>query len=494
MIVIGSQKISLEDFLRVSDHGEKVVLAKSAGRDLEKSRSALEKLSVKDIPIYGVTTGIGAFKNTKIGYDLLRKLQVNILRSHSVGVGAYLSPAVVRGIIFLMANSLAKGYSGVRVSVVNKLLELLNKNIIPAVPEKGSVGASGDLAPSAHIGIVLLGEGFVLNKNGSVSKAKPFLKNKDFLPVELETKEALALVNNTTTMTSIGLISLFRSLKICDVADEVGALSLQALGGTNRAFDRRIHKVKAHPGQSQSARQIRRFLRGSDMIHRERIQDSYSFRCMPQVHGAVRDCLKFIRSILEIEMNSVTDNPLIFTGKETDVISGGNFHGEHVAFAMDLLAISISEIGNISDRRIATLLDPSHNNGLPAFLIESGGLNSGLMILQYTTASLVSENKVLSHPASVDSIPTSANVEDHVSMGTVAARKGIEVLDNVEYVLAIEALCAAQACDFKMQDGKRLSKESQTTYSRVRSVVPFIKEDRYLSSKIEILREKLFSI
>lgn len=492
MIVIGLRKVRLKDFLRVSNRDDKVVLAKSVKKRLERSRAALEKLSGENNPIYGVTTGVGAFKNSKISHDFLKKLQVNILRSHSAGVGKCLPPTVVRGIIFLMANSLAKGYSGVRVEVINKLLELLDKNITPAVPEKGSVGASGDLAPSAHIGAVLLGEGFVLNRDDSISETASVLKSGDFSPIELEAKEALALINNTATMTSIGLRNLFRALRICDIADEVGALSLQALVGTDEALDPRIHKVRPHTGQRKSADQIRKFLQGSSMIDRERIQDAYSFRCMPQVHGAVRDCLRFIRNTLEIEMDSVTDNPLVFAGKKTAVVSGGNFHGEPIAFAMDLLAICISEIGNISDRRIATLLDPSHNNGLPPFLIESGGLNSGLMILQYTTASLVSENKILSHPASVDSIPTSANVEDHVSMGTIAARKGKEVLDNVEYILTIEAICAAQGCDFRMRDGKKLSRKSKTTYSEIRGVTPFVKEDAYLSPNIETLRKKIF--
>jgi histidine ammonia-lyase len=380
--------------------------------------------------------------------------------------------------MFLICNYLAKGNSGVRPVVIETLLDMLNAGVHPVVPQQGSVGSSGDLAPSAHIALVLLGKGEAVYKGVRMNGGKAMQK-AGIQVIALEAKEGLAITNNTATQTAVACFALYEAKQLVDIADIAGALSAEALRGTTKAFDERIHRLKPHPGQLDVAARLRKLLAGSTMIDNTKTQDQYSLRCMPQIHGAVRDALKYVESVISIEINSVTDNPLIFTdeqGKVT-VISGGNFHGEPIAIALDTLAIAISEIANIADRRIAALLDPATNNGLPAFLAEQGGVNSGLMILQYTTAALVSENKVLAHPASVDSIPTSANIEDLVSMGTIAARKALQITGNVKNALAIELLVAAQGIDFRLRDGLKLGKGTKEYFAAIRKEVPYFAVD-----------------
>lgn len=491
MIIIGNSAITYEDVVRVS-RLDKVGLSKTATEKIKATRKLLEKSLTDKSVIYGVTTGFGAFKNTAIEPDKLKNLQENLILSHAVGVGNPFSEEISRGMLFIIANYLSKGNSGARLEVVTTLIEMLNKNVVPVIPEKGSVGSSGDLAPSAHLVLVLIGNGEAYYKGKKIDGGKA-MKLAGIKPVILEAKEGLALINNTSAMCSVASQALFMSKKLLDTAEITGALSLEALRGTTKAYDERIHKIKPHRGQLRVAENMRDLLSGSTMVDDTKIQDQYSLRCIPQIHGAARNAFYHIEEVVNTELNSVTDNPLIFNKNgKLEVISGGNFHGEPVAMVMDYLAIAMSEIANVSDRRIASLLDPATNNGLPAFLAEQGGLNSGMMILQYTTAALVSENKILAHPASVDSIPTSANVEDLVSMGTIAARKCLEICKNTENVLTIEALVACQGIDFRSKDGLRLGKKTEAVYKTIRKNVPFFKKDAVYSEYFDKLKLLLY--
>ena len=478
MIRVGNSAVTYKDIIRVSDNKEKVALSNPAVLKISKTRNALEEALRNRKIIYGVTTGFGAFKNTAIEEKDLKRLQENLIMSHAVGVGNLFDEKIVRAMMFVIANYLSKGHSGVRVAVVKTLIEMLNKNVIPLIPEKGSVGSSGDLAPSAHLILVMLGKGEAFY-NGKKMTGKKALKLAKIKPVVLEAKEGLALINNTSAMCAVASIALDKATKLFDTANISSALSAEALRATTKAFDMRIHQIKPHPGQLLVAKRLNNLLKGSKMLDNSKTQDQYSIRCIPQIHGAVKDSIDHVEKILNIELNSVTDNPLIFVNKkgDIDVISGGNFHGEPIAIALDLLSIAVSELANISDRRISSLLYPATNNGLPAFLTQNGGTNSGLMILQYTTAALASENKILAHPASVDSIPTSANVEDLVSMGTIAARKALEICKNVENVLAIELLVASQAIDFRLKNNLKLGRETGRIFKKIREVVPFFKTD-----------------
>jgi histidine ammonia-lyase len=396
-----------------------------------------------------------------------------------------------------MINYLSKGYSGIRFETIETLVQMLNKRVHPLVPEKGSVGSSGDLAPSAHIALVLIGKGEAEYKNKIMSGEKA-MKLAGIKPIRLSSKEGLAIINNTCAMTSISSLLLYDTQWLIKLSSIASALSIQALRGTDMAYDPRIHQLKPHKGQIETAKELRNLLKGSTFLDRKRVQDSYSFRCVPQVHGAVREAFDYVSKVVNIETNSVTDNPLVFPSPEPEpqVLSGGNFHREPVAIAMDTLGIALSELGNISERRIATLIDPNLNNGLPAFLTENGGLNSGFMITQYLAASLVSENKVLAHPASVDSIPTSANVEDIVSMGTIAARKAREIFENTANILAIELIAACQAIDIRKrkEPSLKLSKNSEKVYNFVRKTVPYFEKDKVFYPYIKLIRSKLEKI
>ncbi len=477
MLTINNQDLNFEDICKVAIDHERVALGAKAKAKVVKTRTAIENAIANNDIIYGVTTGFGAFKDTAISKHDVAKLQENLIKSHAVGVGTPLDEEVVRGMMCLMANYLSKGHSGVRVEVITTLIDMLNKGVHPVIPEKGSVGSSGDLAPSAHLILVLIGKGEAEYK-GDIYTGAQAMSKAGIKPITLQAKEGLALINNTACMTSIASVCLHRAQKLLEVADCSGALSAEALRATTKAFDADVHRLKAHEGQIAVAAHLRSLLAGSTMVDDTRVQDQYSIRCMPQIHGAVREAFAYVKKVVTTEINSVTDNPLIFTdGDKIKVVSGGNFHGEPVAIAMDTLGIAISELANIADRRIASLLDGATNHGLPPFLTEKGGLNSGFMILQYTTASLVSENKVLAHPSSVDSVPTSANVEDLVSMGTIGARKARTIIQNVTNVLAIELLVASQAVDFRLREGMKLGKGTARVYKHTRDAAPYFSED-----------------
>ena len=485
MLTIDAIKsINVHDMVKVARGGEKVELSEAAKKAINKSRLFVEDILAGDKVVYGISTGFGEFSKITISGSDRERLQRNLILSHCVGVGDLLGEDVVRGIMLLRVNSLARGYSGIRLSTVEKLIELLNKNITPAVPHKGSVGASGDLAPLSHVAAVLLGEGYVM-VDGKAVPAAPALSEAGFEPIELAAKEGLALINGTQAMTSVGALVCYDAKHLLKLADIAAGLSLEALRGTLQAFDPRIAKIRPHPGHMECVENIQKLTSGSQIMasHADciKVQDAYSLRCLGQVHGASRDALHRAEETINIETNSVTDNPIVMADTG-EIISGGNFHGQPVALVMDYLKTALAEIGNISERRINRLVDP-HLSGLPAFLTSEGGVNSGLMIAQYTAAALVSENKVLAHPASVDSIPTSANQEDHVSMGTIAARQAREILENVKYVLAIEMMAAAQGIDFI--EGLKPGKGTLAAYRHIRSVVPILTEDRILNTDFD---------
>lgn len=494
-ITITGTTLSIEDVRKVAEDKVSVILSSQAKKNIEKTRKAIEKAVKNKDVIYGVTTGFGAFKNTAISQNDVAKLQENLILSHAVGVGEPFGEEVVRGIIFLMANYLSKGHSGVRSIVVETLIEMLNKGIYPYVPQQGSVGSSGDLAPSAHVILVLVGKGEVWDKGERVP-SNGVLKRYGIKPVSLEAKEGLALINNTSAMTANAVLAVAEAKKLLDIADSTAALSAEAFRVTTKAYDSRVHALKPHTGQVLVAKRMRDLLSKSKMVDNSRVQDPYSFRCIPQIHGGVREAVTYAESVVTTELNSVTDNPLIFLEKNDtfDVISGGNFHGEPVAIAMDTLGLAMAEIGNVADRRIASLVDPATNNGLPAFLAEKGGLNSGMMILQYSTAALASENKILAHPASVDSIPTSANIEDLVSMGTIAARKARQILGNVRNILAVETLISCQGIDFRLKEGFTLGIKTQVIYNKVRKHVPYFSSDAIYYPSVHLLSKLLHEI
>lgn len=494
--VISPDTIRINNVAEVARNNTQVVLSSEAKSKILRARKSIESAVNEGRIIYGVTTGFGAFKGVPIDEQKTKILQKNLIISHAVGVGNPFPTEVVRGMMLLIINYLSKGHSGASLQTVQTLVDMLNKGVHPIVPQKGSVGSSGDLAPSAHIALVIIGKGQAEYK-GKTMPGDAAMKKAGILPITLSSKEGLALINNTAAMCSVASLTLRDFNLILKIADISTALSIQALRGTDRAYNEKVHALKPHKGQITSAQNLRNLLRGSTFIDNTRIQEAYSFRCAPQIHGAVRETYDYASRVIETEINSVTDNPLIFVDDELEVISGGNFHGEPVAIAMDALGIAISEIGNISDRRIATLLDPATNNGLPPFLIKQGGINSGLMILQYTTAALTSENKVLAHPAAVDSIPTSANVEDLVSMGTISARKAKEILENTMMTLTIELLVACQGIDLRalsLNQKPKLGKQSKQAYQLVRSIVPFFQKDIQYQKYFDPLRTILPTI
>lgn len=475
----------------------RVEIGAEAARLVTRAAEAVQTLLKRGTIAYGITTGFGAFKDRIIPPEQVEQLQRNILVSHAVGVGEPFDIPTTRAIMLIRANTLARGHSGIRLLTLQLLVEMLNRGIHPLIPEKGSLGASGDLAPLAHMALPLIGEGLA-EYQGEVISGAEALRRAGLQPVTLAAKEGLALTNGTAVMTALGVLQTLRAERYSQTADIAGCLSLEALNGTDLAFDARIHALRPYPRQQECAAYLRRLLEGSQFTRAHsslNVQDAYTLRCIPQVHGAARDAIAYARWIFEIELNAVTDNPLIFIDDqgEITVLSGGNFHGEPLAIAMDYLAFSVAELGNISERRIMRLTDEcSNTHVLPAFLTPEGGLNSGFMILQYTAAALATENKVLSHPASVDTIPTSANVEDHVSMGATAALKLRNVLDNVERILAIELMSAAQGVDFRRQAigaDKILGQGTRGVYALLRQHIPFIETDRPLAEYVEKARQ-----
>jgi histidine ammonia-lyase len=451
---------------------------------VEAARSAVDRWIAEERLIYGMTTGFGEFANVFIPREQVEELQENLIISHSAGMGPLLPPEIVRAMMVLRVNALAKGYSGIRPTTLDALIAMVNANLLPDIPSLGSVGSSGDLAPLSHLALALIGKGTI---GGRASDE--VLRAHGIEPVRLAAKEGLALINGTQMMCAYGALALRRARMLADTADIAGALSADALRGTDKAFDDRLHAVRPHPVHRSSASNLRALMHGSGIraSHLEgdaRVQDAYSIRCMPQVHGATRDTIDHVASVIEREMNSATDNPLIFVEDDTH-LEGGNFHGQPLALVLDFLAIAMAELANISERRTERLVNHALG-GLPRFLTPRGGLHSGMMIAQYTAASMVSENKVLTHPASVDSIPTSANQEDHNSMGSIAARKLWQVMDNVERVLSIEILCAAQGVDLlrPLTSSERLERVIAT----VRTDVPFADRDRVLYLDMEAVR------
>jgi histidine ammonia-lyase len=488
MIEIDGASLTLEQTSAVAA-GAEVQLANTARPRIERARQFVESIVARGEVVYGINTGFGKLADVSIPPDKLRELQLNLVRSHSCGVGDPLPTGAVRAMMLHRANVLAKGYSGCRLLVIETLIQMLNAAVHPLIPSRGSVGASGDLAPLSHLALVVIGEGEAEYKGERLSGGEA-MNRAGIHPLMLEAKEGLALLNGTQAMTAVGSLALLAAERLTEAADVAGAMSLEALKGTPVAFDYKIHAVRPHPGQVNSARRLRELIEGSEIreSHRDhqvdpRVQDAYSLRCMPQVHGAVRDALHHARRILEIEINSATDNPLVFAESE-EVISGGNFHGEPIALALDYAAIAIADLGTISERRVERLVNPDLS-GLPAFLAPQAGMNSGMMIAQVAAVSLIAENNVLAHPASVTNLPTSANKEDHVSMGMTSALKFAHVVKNVEIILAIELMCAAQGLDFLKP--LRPSPRLQAVYSRVRERVPFVEKDSVLSHYIESL-------
>jgi histidine ammonia-lyase len=478
-VQIDGENLKLEQIEYVAYGKAKVRLSRKAVPKISRCRKYVEEIIRKGQTVYGINTGFGKLCRVKISSSEIERLQKNLVLSHAVGVGPVFCEEEVRAAMLLQANVLSKGYSGVRLEVIQSLINLLNSGVTPMVPEKGSVGASGDLAPLAFIALVLTGEGWAFY-NKRLLSGKEALKKAGLKPLRLSAKEGIALINGTQMMTGLGVLTLLRAERLAELADMAGALSCEAALATPVAFDEDLQKARAHKGQGIVARNLIQLMKNSQIreFHKAcpKVQDPYSFRCMPQVHGAVRDALRYVRSVLEVEINSATDNPLIFPEKKK-VISGGNFHGEPVALALDFLGIAVSELGSISERRIAVMMDPNITD-LPAFLVREPGINSGLMMAQTTAAALVSENKILAHPASVDSIPTSLNQEDHVSMGTIASRKAREIANNIEEVLAIEFLCAYQGVCFRapLKPGIGTNK----IFTRIKQRVKEIKEDRIL--------------
>ncbi|MGB9866480.1 MAG: histidine ammonia-lyase [Bacillota bacterium] len=484
-VLIDGTSLKLEDFAAVVYGGCRVKLSEAAKSRVEAAAQFVQRLSAQGVVVYGVTTGFGALSRVSISPEQAGELQENLVLSHACGVGEPFPEDVVRGAMLLRANTLARGHSGVRVQTLQLILDMLNEAITPVVPCQGSVGASGDLVPLAHLALALIGRGQV-SSGGRVVRADEELRAHGLSPLgALAPKEGLALINGTAFMCSMAAIAVLRASNLCRASDIAASMTFEALRGLMPALDERLAKLRPHPGHGKAARNMSRLLEGSAMtsVAGEKVQDAYSLRCVPQVHGATKDAVEFVKTVVETEMNSVTDNPVLFP-EDGEVVSGGNFHGQPLAIAMDFLAMAVAELGDISERRISRLIDP-HLSCLPPFLACEEGLNSGLMVPQYVAAALVSENKTLCHPACVDSIPTSANQEDHVSMGSWAARKALRVLDNVERVLAIELLTAAQALEFlhPLTQGRGTA----AAYSAVRRMVPALKRDRELYRDIGLL-------
>lgn len=519
-IALDGESLTFEQVIAVAyaRPGEpRVALSDEAKANVNRCADAVQTLLDRGEIAYGITTGFGAFKDKIITREEVETLQRNVVLSHAVGVGKPFDTPTVRAIMLIRANTLARGFSGIRLETLELILEFLNRGVHPQIPEKGSLGASGDLAPLAHFACVLIGEGEA-EYNGEIVRGGEALEKAGLSPVTLAAKEGIALTNGTTVMTAVGLLETWKAKRMAEIADIAGCLSLEALHGTVSAFDERIHALRPHPRQIECAKNLREILTESEFVRDfdpSNVQDAYTLRCMPQVHGACRDAVLYAEWLLKLELNSVTDNPLIFvsdteTARHRDaeipipasqrlpvtasieVLSGGNFHGEPLALAFDYLTIALCELGNISERRTMRLTDEASNaHVLPPFLTEHGGLNSGFMIVQYTAAALCTENKILAHPASVDTIPSSANVEDHVSMGATAALKLRQVAENLETILSLELFCAAQGIDFRKKvigAEKRLGKGTRGVYDSIRAKIPFVGIDEYLKDYIDAAR------
>ena len=491
-IILNGETFELGQLIQVARRGFGVKISSTSRDRINKARMLVDKWVAEEERIYGVTTGFGALSNVTISQEDTKKLQKKILLSHAAGMGDGMSEDVVRAMMALRINDFCRGNSGLRLETIEKLAAVLNSGIVPVVPEKGSVGASGDLVPMAHLSLVLIGLGEA-HVDGERMSGAQALKKRGIEPLVLEAGEGLALINGTQFMIALGSLALHDALNICKHADIAASMSLETLMGTRAAFDPRIHRARPHHGQMKAAANMLKITENSEIIssHRDcsRVQDAYTLRCSPQVHGASWDAFGYVDRVIRVEMNASTENPLIFPDSE-EFLSGGNFHGQPLALACDFLGIAIAELANISERRIERLVNPDLS-GLPAFLVEDGGLNSGFMIAQYAAAALVSENKVIAHPASVDSIPTSANKEDHVSMGAVAARKCMDIVKNVEEVIAIELLCGAQGID--LFTNLKAGKGTLAAYQVIRKEVAYMKEDRQLSLDIAKVKALLRS-
>ena len=500
-VILDGQPLTLAEIEAVSLAAAPVDLAPSASARMAQSRTHIEEILAAGQVVYGVNTGFGKLSDVHIPPDKLAQLQTNLVRSHAGGVGQPLSEAESRAMLLLRANVLAKGFSGCRPELVELLVALLNARVHPVIPEKGSVGASGDLAPLAHLALVVIGEGEAFYKGERLPGGEA-LRRAGLTPVVLAAKEGLALLNGTQAMTAVGALAVARARRLVQLADLAGAISLEALMGTPDAFDPRIHQVRPHAGQIQAAAHLVQLLADSEIreAHREhdsRVQDAYCLRCMPQVHGAVRDALEHVRGILEIESGSATDNPLVFPEVSTKtpnrgagaVLSGGNFHGAPLAYAFDYAAIVLTDLASITERRIDRLLNVDINEGLPAFLSPDPGLSSGFMIAQIVAAALINECQVLAHPSSTGNIPTDGGKEDHVSMGMTGALKLRQIVDNAERIVAIELMCAAQGLEFRRP--LRASREVERAHAAVRAIVPRLEQDRTLAPDIEALAAAL---
>jgi histidine ammonia-lyase len=501
-ILINGRQLTIEQVVEIADHPEiQVSVNPAAIPAINRAADAVQQLISEGRIAYGITTGFGAFKDKLISADEVEKLQENIILSHAIGVGPLLDDRTVRAIMLIRANTLVKGHSGIRLETVNLLLALLNRNILPLIPSKGSLGASGDLAPLAHMSLALLGVGQV-KMDGQVIEARDALRKASLQPIKLAAKEGLALTNGTTMMTAIGALLVHAAESLLDTANCVGAMSIEAQNGTLKAFSPKLHAARPQKFQAETAAQIRDLLSGSQLTRPDNstnVQDAYTLRCIPQVHGAVRSAIEYARSVVETELNSVTDNPLLFfEDGQLEVVSGGNFHGEPLALALDFLAIALADLGNMSERRIAKLID-NHTEHYPSFLAAQGGLNSGFMLLQYTAAALASENKSLAHPSSLDTLPSSGNVEDHVSMGANAANHCAMVLENVTTIIAIELMSAAQAIDFRLKEdpARQQGKGTAVAMRKVREITPFFAKDTffqpYLLKLVDLVRSGGFS-
>lgn len=497
MLALNGRSLTLKELVDAARNpNSEVSIAPEALPGIQRAAQAVAQFVSQGRIAYGITTGFGAFKDRLISPEDVEKLQENIILSHAVGTGGELQADVVRAMMIIRANTLSKGHSGIRPETLKLLIDLLNKNILPIIPSKGSLGASGDLAPLAHMALPLIGRGEV-RYMGKVRPADEVLAETGLKPVHLSAKEGLALTNGTTMMTAIGALQVYDAAIVLNAANCAAALTLEAQHGTTRAFSPQIHASRPQSMQAETADYLREVLAGSDLTRPDsspNVQDAYTLRCVPQVHGAVHSALNYVRQVIEVELNSVTDNPLLFFDEADNVtiLSGGNFHGEPLALALDFLTLAMADLGNMSERRIAKLID-NQTEHYPSFLASQGGLNSGFMLLQYTAAALCSENKTLSHPDSVDTIPSSGNVEDHVSMGANAALHCQQVVENVRTVVSIELMSSAQALDFRLQTlpAAKMGQGTSKAYKAIREVVPFFESDTYLKPSMDAIAEMI---
>ena len=489
-VIINGRDLTVEQVIAVCRHHEKVEIAPEAVEAVKKARAYVEKKVAEKAVVYGLTTGFGKFANVSISTEETAQLQKNLIMSHTCALGKPYEQKYVRAAMLLRANSLSRGNSGIRLETLQTLVDMLNKGIHPIVPEKGSVGASGDLAPLSCIALGLIGMGKVEYK-GEIIDAQDAFDAAGLKPVELASKEGLALNNGTQMLTAVGLNTLYDAMNLMKIADIAGAMTGEALHAIAKAYDTKTHELRGHQGQMDVAENMRNLLAGSKNalpLHPTKVQDPYSQRCLPQIHGASRDAINYVYEAVSREINAVTDNPIVFPDHD-EVISGGNFHGQPMALAFDFLKIAISELANVSERRQERLVNPALSEGLPAFLVKNGGLNSGYMIAQYASASMVSENKVYDHPACVDSIPTSANQEDHVSMGSTSARTAAMVLDNAQKVIGIELSTAAQAIWLRQEMGEHgidnLAPATRAAYDFIRETIPPVEEDIIMHDQLQ---------